>query len=71
MPRLFNHRSPNRIAHQDISMQAQFVLEGAGGQQVDEMAAVVIIEKNGAPIDASLRDMQRDSRNFQARLTRH
>lgn len=57
------------IAHQNLGVDAQTVARGALAQQT--VAPVFVIQKDGAPIDPTLGDVERYPGNFQAGLARH
>ena len=59
------------VAHEDIGVDFQPMFRGAFGQQTQIVAAVVVIQKDGASIDSALRDVERYTRNFQASLAWH
>ena len=59
------------IAHQHIGVDAQAVSCCTLAQQTQIVAAIFVIQKNGAAIDAALRDVERYAGDLQASLARH
>ena len=59
------------VAHQDMDVDFQPMFRGAFAQQTQIVAAVVVIQKDGASIDSALGDVERYARNFQASLAWH
>lgn len=59
------------IAHQNLGVDAQTVARGALAQQTEIVAPAFVIQKDGAPIDPALGEVERYPGNFQAGLARH
>jgi hypothetical protein len=59
------------VAHQNIGVDPYTVFRGAFSEQRKIVAAVVVIQKDGASIDSTLGDVERHSREFQAGLSWH
>mgnify|MGYP001553729568 CR=1 FL=1 len=59
------------IAHQDVGVNRDGVLMDRAGKQFKIMTAIIVVDENGATIDAALGNMQRDAGEFEAWATRH
>jgi len=59
------------VVHQDERVQGDAVLAEGPAKQVPEMVAIVRIEEDRALVDASLGEVQRDARQFEARQSWH
>lgn len=52
-------------------MDAQGVLPGTLSKQAEIVTAIIVIQKDGAPIDAPLSYVERNAGDFQAGLAGH
>lgn len=68
--RLAAHKQMHVVAHQKVGVNFQAMFRGALTQHTPVVAAVVVVQKNGAPIYSALRDVQRYPGYFEARLAR-
>lgn len=59
------------IAHQDIGVDGDGALTHGIAQQVEVVAPVVIVDEDGATVDATLGDMKGDTGNLEAWPARH
>lgn len=59
------------VVHQNERVQHNAMIAASSAEQAPEMVAVVRIEKDRAPVDAALRDMRRDTWQFQTRQSWH
>jgi hypothetical protein len=59
------------VVHQDEGMQGNAVILEGAAEQAPEVVAIVRVEEDRTLVDAALRDMQRDTWQFETRPSWH